>query len=107
MLGSLDGKHIRCRRPANSGSAFFNYKGFYSVVLFACVDAEYKFMYVNVGSDGRASDSTIWKNSKFREALESPDNPLCIPAPREIEGNLYSLKMFFYCGMLYISQCYV
>ena len=34
-IGAVDGKHVRMRAPRKSGSAFFNYKGFYSIVLLA------------------------------------------------------------------------
>jgi len=42
MLGALDGKHIRVQKPWNSGSFFYNYKQFFSVVLMAVVDADYR-----------------------------------------------------------------
>jgi hypothetical protein len=41
-LGSIDGKHVRVRQPAHSGSHFYNYKHFYSIVLMAVVDSRYR-----------------------------------------------------------------
>ncbi|XP_062412373.1 uncharacterized protein LOC134102312 [Sardina pilchardus] len=51
-LGAIDGKHVYIQPPANSGSLFYNYKGRFSVVLMAVVDANYKFVYASVGTQG-------------------------------------------------------
>lgn len=55
----------------------------YSIVLFAMVDADYCFRYIDVGSDGKASDSTIFKVSTLNIALEKnllnwPEGGLCV-----------------------------
>lgn len=48
----MDGKDIVIEAPTFSGSEFFNYKGTFSVVLFAVVDANYNLLYANVGCQG-------------------------------------------------------
>lgn len=76
-LGALDGKHFSIKAPEHSGSMFFNYQGFFSSVLLALVDADYKFTFVDVGSNGRISDGGELRESSLQAALDN--NSLGIP----------------------------
>ena len=67
--GALDGKHIMINKPAKSGSSFLNYKQTFSVVLMATVDADYKFITIDVGSMGRFSDGNIFSSSVLAKKL--------------------------------------
>lgn len=82
-IGALDGKHVVIRAPPNSGSRFYNYKKTFSTVLLAIVDANYKFVVVDVGAYGRNSDGGILSNSKLGQKICSdtiniPQNK-CLP----------------------------
>uniref|UniRef100_A0A667WJE6 DDE Tnp4 domain-containing protein n=1 Tax=Myripristis murdjan TaxID=586833 RepID=A0A667WJE6_9TELE len=83
-LGALDGKHIVIQAPANSGSQFFNYKGTYSIVLLALVDARYLFRVVDVGALGRSSDGGIFAASSFGRALR--EGTLDLPEDAPLPG---------------------
>ena len=52
----LDGKHIRIVCPTDSGAMFFNYRKCFSVVFQGLVDANYKFITVDMGGFGKQSD---------------------------------------------------
>lgn len=71
--GAIDGKHIRIKCPSNSGSLFFNYKTFYSVVLLAIVDANYKYVAVDIGSYGREGDAGIFRKSNMGQQITNHD----------------------------------
>ena len=68
--GALDGKHVAIKAPDKTGTMFYNYKGYFSVILFALVDADYKFLWCDVGSPGSASDCSVF-NQTLRPAVES------------------------------------
>lgn len=81
-LGAMDGKHIAIVNPPGSGSTYYNYKGFFSVVLLALVKHNYQFIYVNVGCQGRISDGGVFKATDLYEGLTS--STLNIPKPRTL-----------------------
>ena len=69
-VGVIDGKHVACKAPPKSGSEFYNYKGYYSVILFAMVDAGYKFTYIDVSGNGSSSDAQIYNESDLHRGLD-------------------------------------
>lgn len=77
--GAVDGKHIRIVPPPSIGALYYNYKNFYSVILMALVNANYEFIYVDVGKQGRMSDSGAFEWTSFYKKLTTnnlnfPDN---------------------------------
>ena len=77
--GALDGKHVAMRCPPNTGSLFHNNKGFFSLVLLALVDADYKFLWMDIGGYGSMSDAQIFNESELKECLE--DGTIGFPDP--------------------------
>lgn len=57
---AIDGKHIQILSSSNTGSLFHNYKEYFSLVLLALVDANYKFVSVDIGSFCKEGDSGIF-----------------------------------------------
>ena len=85
-LGATGGKHVRIRKPRMSGSLFHNYKNYFSVVLLAIADANYKFIYIDVGAFGKDSDSSIFERTDFYKKLEN--NELNIPKGQPLPGTV-------------------
>ena len=80
-LGALDGKHISIIPPPSSGSTFYNYKHSFSVVLMALVDSNYRFLYVDVGCNGRVSDGGVFRGCLLQQSLEQKSANIPDPAP--------------------------
>ncbi|XP_063224895.1 uncharacterized protein LOC134542187 [Bacillus rossius redtenbacheri] len=81
-IGSIDGKHVEIKCPNKSGSSYYCYKNFFSIVLLSIVDPYYNFIVVDIGSYGRHSDSAIFENSFYRDFV---DNKTILP-PKPLPG---------------------
>lgn len=80
-LGGMDGKHVKIRAPTAAGSHYFNYKGDHSIVLLAIVDADLKFVYVDVGTNGRVGDAAIWNKTNLKRCLDQGKLKIPMPSP--------------------------
>ncbi|GFT50098.1 DDE Tnp4 domain-containing protein [Trichonephila clavipes] len=83
-IGAIDGKHIRIKAPKNSGSLFYNYKDYHSMVMLAVVDADCKFTAVDVGSYGREGDAGIYLKSEIGRRIKN--NTFNVPPPKALPG---------------------
>ena len=96
-LGAIDGKHCVITCPHNSGGAFYNHKGLFSIVLFAVADASYMFTYVDVGDYSRQCDqSSVLNNSRLGKALEN--NTLNLPNSDFLPGTTANARYCFIGG---------
>lgn len=68
-LGAIDGKHVRIENFPHAGSMHYNYKKYYSIVLLAIADAQYNFLFVDIGAFGKDCDSSILQNTEFWRRL--------------------------------------
>ena len=104
-IGALDGKHCEIKCPANSGSAYYNYKEYFSVVLQAVADANKKFIVIEVGGRGKQSDGGTFQYSTLNTLMENgelvipptdiiPETILNVPVPYVfIADEAYPLKV--------------
>ena len=91
-LGALDGKHIKIKCPKRGGSKYYNYKGFHSVILMALVDADYRFIWVDVGNLGSAGDAQIFNKGQLRKAIVT--NSLNFPLPDTLPNDDKEMPYF-------------
>ena len=81
-LGALDGKHVALKKPKNSGALYHNYKGFFSIVMLALVDGQYKFRWVDAGTARSCSDAQIFNACQLKRRIE--DGRIGFPDPAPI-----------------------
>ena len=81
VVCALDGKHIAMKKPKKSSSEYFNYKGYFSLVPLALVEADYKYLRINVGASGSSSDAQIFNCSKLTRRIENRTLGLPPPEP--------------------------
>ena len=92
-VGAIDGKHVQVKAPVHSGSQYYNYKGHYSIVLIAVVDATGKFLVIDVGGYGSCSDGGIFKKSVSFKSLTA--RKLQLPLPAKIPNTDIQLPHVF------------
>lgn len=63
---------------------FFNYKGTFSIVLMAITDADYNFIYADIGCQGRISDGGVFRETTFYKKLAKSN--LVLPPPLPLPG---------------------
>lgn len=92
-IGSIDGKHVTIKCPNNTGSRHFCYLKKFSVVLMAIVDADYKFVCVDIGGYGRNSDGGIFEASIMGQRFQNKtiNVPVDQPLPNQQEPTPYVL----------------
>ena len=76
-----------------SGSVYYNYKGFYSIMLMTLVDADYEFLWADVSSPGAEYDAQIYNEPKLKEMAE--DGPIGFPAPDPLPNDYKGVPYFF------------
>ncbi|KAH9367270.1 hypothetical protein HPB48_013501 [Haemaphysalis longicornis] len=59
-----------------NASDYYNYRGWYSIILFAVADHNYEFLPTNVGSPGKNHDSNVFRRSKLPA---TPHETVCAP----------------------------
>ena len=75
-FAAVDGSHLPIKCP-NGGAQvmkqYFNFKGFYSIVLTALFDAEYRFIWASVGAPGNTHDSTSLQSTNLSRKIVEGD----------------------------------
>lgn len=92
-VGAVDGKHIRIQKPPHSGSLYFNYKKYFSIILLAVCDADANFIYVSIGAPGSLSDASVWNNTEL--GLELAAGNIDFPEPKLLPNSEIIFNYFF------------
>ena len=85
-IGAIDGKHIMIQCPSNSGSLFFNYKSYFSIVLLAVASADYRFVMVDIGAYRSSNDSGVLNHTALFKCLKK--KKLGIPPSKQLPNDI-------------------
>jgi hypothetical protein len=92
-IGALDGKHCRIQAPPLSGSLDYNFHQFFSVNLMALCDADYRFLFVDIGSYGHNNDAGVFSTSTL--GIKFAQNQCNLPPPTYLPGTTVNRIPYF------------
>lgn len=78
------GKLVNIMGSKYFGSNYRGYKGSDAIMLFALADANCRFLFVDVGVNGRVGDAGLWNSHDFKRAIE--ENLIEIPPSQVLPG---------------------
>ena len=81
-IGAIDDKHVMVQCPFNSGSLFYNYTLYFSIILLALASAADRFVMVDVGAYGSSNDSGILNHTTFFKWLRNKN--LDVPPSKQL-----------------------
>ena len=84
-IGAIDGKHIMIQCPSNSGSLFFNYKSYFSIVLLVVASTDYRFVMVDIGAYESSNDSGFLNHTALFKCLKK--KKLGIPTSTQLPND--------------------
>ena len=79
-LGALDGKHVALKKPKNTRTVYHNYKGFFSIVMLALVDGQYKFRWVDASTAVSCTDAQIFNAYQLKRKTDDGNIGFSDPA---------------------------
>ena len=75
---------------------YYNYKGYFSIVLLAICDANYCFTLFDIGSYGSNNDSGVLANSEM--GIRFATNDFNLPIAEKLNGCAYKPLPYFLLG---------
>ena len=96
VIGCLDGKHIRIECPKLTEILYYNYKGFFSIVLLAIFDTNYCFSLFDLGQFESSNGSGVLASSQIGEMFE--DEFLHMPEDRKLNDSDNKSLPYFLIG---------
>ena len=101
-IGCIDGKRICIECPRLNGTLYYNYKGFFSMVLRALCDSNYCFTLV-LGQYGSNNDSGVLANSQMGQMSE--DELLHVPPGTKLQkDDLHGCHYFLLGGEIFLLK---
>lgn len=66
-------EYVVLKKTPGSGSEYFNSNRYHSIILMALVDANYRFISIDVGAKGSEGDANIFSRSELGRMIKSDD----------------------------------